>query len=106
MAGFLELERANVRWYLSVDPRDLPFSVQPGVRTTYRSITVDGEEIEFTGGFTDLHTKVYEETLAGRGFGISDARPSVELVHRLRTSPVSVPEAFAHPFLKEMLVHE
>jgi UDP-N-acetyl-2-amino-2-deoxyglucuronate dehydrogenase len=99
-AGFLELERADVRWFLSTDVTDLPFEAQPGVRTTYRSITVDGQEIEFSEGFADLHTRVYEETLAGRGFGIDDARPSIELTHRIRHAPIERPAAAAlHPSL-------
>ncbi len=86
MSGFIELAKANVRWFLSVSPADLPAGVREGGRSTYRSITVDGNEIDFTEGFTDLHTRVYEETLAGRGHGIADARPSIELAHRLRTA--------------------
>jgi UDP-N-acetyl-2-amino-2-deoxyglucuronate dehydrogenase len=100
MSGFIELERARVRWFLSVDYNDLPFPVEPGKTTTYRSITVDGQEIEFSGGFTDLHTRVYEETLAGRGFSISDARPSIELTYRIRTAPISPRDDLAHPYLK------
>jgi len=84
MAGYLELEKAEVRWFLSVDSKDLPeVAIKEGKRT-YRSITVDGNEIEFSGGFTDLHTVVYQEILEGKGFGIEDARPSIELVYRLR----------------------
>jgi UDP-N-acetyl-2-amino-2-deoxyglucuronate dehydrogenase len=100
MAGFLEMPRARVRWFLSTDPADLPFPVQPGVRTTYRSITVDGEEIEFTGGFADLHTRVYAETLVGRGFGLPEARPSIELAYRLRRAEISPKDGMQHPFLK------
>jgi UDP-N-acetyl-2-amino-2-deoxyglucuronate dehydrogenase len=100
MAGYIELEHARVRWFLSVDPNDLPFPVEPGKNTTYRSITVDGQEIEFSGGFTDLHTRVYEETLAGRGFSISDARPSIDLTYRIRTAPISPRDNLAHPYLK------
>jgi UDP-N-acetyl-2-amino-2-deoxyglucuronate dehydrogenase len=100
MSGFIELEKARVRWFLSVDHNDLPFPVEPGKNTTYRSITIDGQEIEFSGGFTDLHTRVYEETLAGRGFSISDARPSIELTYRIRTAPVSARDDLAHPYLK------
>jgi UDP-N-acetyl-2-amino-2-deoxyglucuronate dehydrogenase len=96
-AGVLQLERASVRWFLSTDAADLPFAAQPGERTTFRSITVDGEEVEFTDGFTDLHTRVYEEILAGRGFGIDDARPSIELVHQIRTSPLRSPAGTVHP---------
>jgi UDP-N-acetyl-2-amino-2-deoxyglucuronate dehydrogenase len=88
MAGSMELEKADVSWFLSVDPADLPFDAQPGTRTTYRSITVDGSEIEFTEGFTDLHTRVYQRTLEGQGFRIADARPSIELVHQIRTAAI------------------
>lgn len=99
MSGSLELEHAQVRWYLSIDPRDLPFTVSPGGRSTYRSISIDGHEVEFTEGFTDLHTRIYQETLAGRGFGIEDARPSIELAYRIRTAPISQPIDNLHPFL-------
>jgi UDP-N-acetyl-2-amino-2-deoxyglucuronate dehydrogenase len=99
MAGFLELQRARVRWFLSVDAADLPFETQPGGRSTYRSITIDGEEIEFTDGFTDLHTRVYEKTLSGEGFGIEEARPAIELGHLIRTTPVSSNDEKRHPLL-------
>ena len=99
MSGYIELENARVRWFLSVDVSDLPESAKAEGKTTYRSITVDGEEIEFSGGFTDLHTRVYEETLAGHGFGIEDARPSIELTHRIRTTEVSQIDEMAHPKL-------
>jgi len=99
MSGFIELERARVRWFLSVDPADLPYTVQPGGKTTYRSITVDGQEIEFSEGFTDLHTQLYRETLAGRGFGIENARPSVDLTYRIRTVSLSPLDSLAHPML-------
>ena len=95
-AGFLELERADVRWYLSTDAADLPFTPEPGKRTTFRSITVDGQEVEFSEGFTDLHTRVYEQVLAGRGFGIDDARPSIELTSTIRTADV-VKGSSSHP---------
>lgn len=96
VGGVLELENADVQWFLSVDASDLPESVR-GNQPTYRSITVDDEEVEFSGGFTDLHTKIYEETVAGRGFGIDDARPSIELVHGMRTADAVAPTADAHP---------
>jgi len=99
MSGFVELEHARVRWFLSVDVNDLPFPAKPGGKNTFRSITVDGQEIEFSEGFTDLHTRVYEETLAGRGFGIEDVRPSVDLTYRIRTAPVSPLDSLAHPKL-------
>ncbi len=101
MSGFIELERARVRWFLSVNRNDLPDQAKANNKTTYRSITVDGKEIEFSEGFTDLHTKVYEETLAGRGFGIKEARPSVQLTHDIRTTPISPMDALAHPFLRK-----
>lgn len=97
MTGFIELERARVRWFLSVDTHDLSFDVKPGARTTFRSITIDGQEVEFSEGFTDLHTRVYEETLAGRGFRIADARPSIELTYRIRTAPISSMDSLVHP---------
>ena len=100
MSGFLELEHARVRWFLSVDPNDLPFPATPGLRSTYRSINIDGQELEFTEGFSDLHTRVYQDTLAGNGFSIDDARPSIELVHQIRTTQVSNTDDFLHPFLK------
>ncbi|MFO0594784.1 MAG: Gfo/Idh/MocA family oxidoreductase [Myxococcaceae bacterium] len=98
-AGLLLLERAQVRWFLSIDNSDLPFTPEPGKKTTFRSITVDGKEIEFSEGFTDLHTKVYQELLAGRGFGLSDARGSIELVHQIRTADVKV-STDAHPMAR------
>jgi UDP-N-acetyl-2-amino-2-deoxyglucuronate dehydrogenase len=101
MSGFIELERARVRWYLSVEKDDLPASVKVAGKTTYRSITVDGKEVEFSEGFTDLHTRVYEEVLAGHGFGIKEARPSVELTHKIRSSIISPKDELAHPFLKK-----
>ncbi|MBL8062024.1 MAG: Gfo/Idh/MocA family oxidoreductase [Anaerolineales bacterium] len=101
MSGFIELERARVRWFLSVDKNDLPEQAKIGGKTTYRSITVDGKEVEFSEGFTDLHTRVYEETLAGRGFGIKDARPSVELTHDIRSAEISPLDTLPHPLLRK-----
>lgn len=100
MSGFLELECAEVQWFLSVDPCDLRSQPVPGGKTTHRSITVDGKEVEFTEGFTDLHTRVYDRTLAGEGFGIADARPSIQLVHTIRTGPVTDAGAKGHPALR------
>lgn len=101
MSGFIELEKARVRWFLSVDKNELPESAKSKGKNTYRSITVDGTEVEFSEGFTDLHTRVYEETLAGRGFGIADARPSISLTHDIRTAPISARDTLVHPFLKK-----
>lgn len=102
MSGYIELENACVRWFLSVDVNDLPDASRQNGKTTYRSITVDGQEIEFSEGFTDLHTRVYEETLLERGFGIKDARPSIELTHRIRTSEISPIDNLAHPKLSKI----
>jgi UDP-N-acetyl-2-amino-2-deoxyglucuronate dehydrogenase len=88
-AGTLTLANADVQWYLSAESSDLPFTPVPGSKTTYRSIVVDGEQLEFSEGFTDLHTRVYEEVFAGRGFGIADARPSIELSHRIRHEAIT-----------------
>jgi len=100
MAGFLELEKAHVRWFLSVGREDLPVRATREGKFTYRSITVDEEEIEFTEGFTDLHTVVYRDILRGRGFGVEETRPSIDLVNKLRTSvPVGNDSPHAHPML-------
>ena len=94
-AGTMALANADVEWYLSAEASDLPFEPKPGEKTTFRAITVDGQQLEFSEGFTDLHTRVYQEVLAGRGFGIADARPSIELSHRIRQAPITDPAAAA-----------
>jgi len=99
-AGFLECERADVSWFLSVDRNDLPESVQ-GKKTTYRSITVDGEEVEFSEGFTDLHTRSYEEVLKGRGFGLDAVRPSIEIVSNFRHHAIETHSGIVHPFARK-----
>jgi UDP-N-acetyl-2-amino-2-deoxyglucuronate dehydrogenase len=99
-AGFLELENARVRWFLSVDYNDIPDSVKATGKRTFRSITVDGEEIEFSEGFTDLHTMTYQEILAGRGFGLKEARQSVETAYTIRNSKPSGLKGDYHPILK------
>jgi UDP-N-acetyl-2-amino-2-deoxyglucuronate dehydrogenase len=87
-SGVLLLEHARVKWFLSTDIRDLPFRAVAGGRTTFRSILVDGTDVEFSDGFVDLHTRVYQDILSGGGFGIDDARPAIALAHRIRTSAV------------------
>ena len=101
MAGFMELEKANVRWFLSADRNDLPEAAKKDGKTTFRSITVDQEEIEFSGGFTDLHTMVYQDIFSGKGFGIEDAQSSINLVHEIRLLETVKNKANYHPFLKE-----
>ncbi len=100
MSGFIELENAYVKWFLSIDKNDLPKEAISKSKPTYRSIKIDDEEVEFTEGFTDLHTKVYEKTLAGNGFGIADAKPSVELAYNIRNADISNDTETIHPFLK------
>src|SRR5690606_19811914 len=81
MSGELELQNADVKWALSLERSDLPPDCE---KPTYRSIKIDGSEIEFTEGFTELHTEVYRNVLADNGFGIDVVRPSIELVEKLR----------------------
>ncbi|HUV30429.1 MAG TPA: Gfo/Idh/MocA family oxidoreductase [Acidobacteriota bacterium] len=99
-AGFLELQKANVRWYLSIDRADLPRGASDSGQTTYRSITIGGEEIEFSAGFTDLHTVAYREILAGRGFGLEESRPSITLAHDIRVAKATGKNENSHPLLK------
>lgn len=90
-AGFIEFENARVRWFLSVDRKDLPAPPAPGKPATFRSLKMDGREIEFSNGFGELHTDSYREILQGRGFGPSDARSSIEVVHNIRhAAPVGI----------------
>lgn len=96
-AGFLEYERARVRWFLSLEVDDIPQPQRLTGQRTYRSITIDGQEIEFSGGFTDLHTRSYEEILAGRGFGLEDNRVAISTVAEIRHAPVDSTGA-RHPF--------
>ena len=99
-AGFLQLERARVRWFLSVNYDLIPEHIKAIGQRTYRSIKVEGKEIEFSDGFTDLHTHSYEEILAGNGFGLQEAKPSIEIVHEIRNStPVGLKGEY-HPFCK------
>jgi UDP-N-acetyl-2-amino-2-deoxyglucuronate dehydrogenase len=98
-AGYLEYERARVRWFLSIDSNDLPPEVQ-GKKTTYRNIDINGENLEFSEGFTDLHTTSYSEIMAGRGYGLVDARHSIETVNVIRTAQVVKGKlGEVHPFV-------
>ena len=97
LAGLLELERARIRWFLSTDGDDLPDEAARNGGHAHRSMTYDGQEIDFSGGFTELHTRVYEEVLAGRGTGLRDARPSIELAHAINQSEIQPNLTDAHP---------
>ena len=88
--GFLEYERAEVKWFLSIDPNDIPANVR---QKTYRSIKIEGEEIEFSGGFTDLHTISYQKILVGDGFGLADARQSIQAVEAIRNIGIEKPKS-------------
>jgi len=100
IGGTMELEHANVHWFLSIDENDLPQGVRDEGGHAYRSLLVDDERIEFSTGFRDLHTTVYREVIAGRGYGIEDARPSIELAYRVRTQPVVKYRDSTHPSLR------
>jgi len=96
------LEKARVRWFLSINSDFLPAEVKAKGQTTFRSITIDNKEIEFSGGFTDLHTQSYQQILAGNGFGLNDARNSIEIVHNIRNSnPIGLNGDY-HPLLKKI----
>jgi UDP-N-acetyl-2-amino-2-deoxyglucuronate dehydrogenase len=107
-AGFLQLEKARVRWFLSINEETLPVSAREKKQRTYRSITIEGTEIEFSEGFTDLHTKSYQAILDGNGFNLTEALPSIELAHAIRTKkpvglkgdyhPLCNMPATLHPF--------
>lgn len=101
-AGFLQLEKARVRWFLSIDYRDIPQEIREKGKRTYRSLTLDGKEIEFSEGFTDLHTEMYRQILTGGGFSISDAKQSIIVVHHIRNAkPIGLKGDY-HPFLKNL----
>ena len=101
-SGFLQLEKARVRWFLSIDYNDIPENIKLQGKRTYRSLTIDGEEIEFSDGFTDLHTRSYEEILKGKGFKLYDAKKSIEIVHNIRNAaPVGLTGEY-HPLCKNI----
>ncbi|WP_163836443.1 Gfo/Idh/MocA family protein [Spartinivicinus ruber] len=102
-AGYLEYENARVRWFLSVDIEDVPSAVRAEGQRTYRSITINSKEIEFSGGFTDLHTRSYEEIIAGRGFGLEENRVAIETVSNIRTAEPLGLKGEYHPFLRNIL---
>lgn len=100
MSGFLELKNANVSWFLSTDRNDIPKDTASAGKNTYRSIVIDNEEINFTHGFEDLHTKVYRDILNGNGYGIPDARESIKMVYNIRKAKISNNPETLHPFLR------
>ena len=100
-SGYLEFERARVRWFLSINYDLLPVEIKAKGQRTYRSITIEGEELEFSAGFKDLHTRVYERILNGNGYGLNDSRQAIEIVHDIRTSNSVGLKGDYHPFAKK-----
>ena len=99
-SGYLEFERARVRWFLSINYDLIPKEIKLKGQRTFRSLTIEGEELEFSGGFTDLHTKVYEEILAGNGYGLEESRKAIEIVHTIRNSELTMLKGDFHPMAK------
>ena len=99
-SGYLEYEKARVRWYLSLNRDDIPSDEINEGKTTYRSITVDGKELEFSGGFTDLHLKSYQEVLNGNGFTLEDSRTAIKTVSEIRNAKIIHSKSDQHHFMK------
>lgn len=99
-AGVLHLDKANVRWFLSIDYNNIPDTLKASGKRTYRSLTMEGNEIEFSDGFTDLHTKSYQHILEGKGFGLKEARPSIQTVYEIRNQEPAPLQGDYHPLLK------
>jgi UDP-N-acetyl-2-amino-2-deoxyglucuronate dehydrogenase len=97
-AGYLEFEKARVRWFLSIDENSLPIEIKEKQQKTFRSITIDNQELEFSNGFTELHTDSYKEILLGKGFGLGEVKPSIEIVHDIRNLEI-IRKGEKHPFL-------
>lgn len=100
-AGYLEYERARVRWFLSLDVNDVPAKERANGKRTYRALLADGEDIEFSDGFTELHTRIYEEILAGRGFGVEENRVAIETVAHIRNAALNPIGDLTHPFVEQ-----
>ncbi|MFS4448980.1 Gfo/Idh/MocA family protein [Maribacter sp. 2307UL18-2] len=99
-SGYLEFEKARVRWFLSIDYNNIPDNIKVSGLRTYRSIRVNNEEIEFSSGFTELHNKSYEAILEGKGYGLLDAKQSIEIVHDIRNASISKLTGDYHPLLQ------
>ncbi|MBL57390.1 MAG: oxidoreductase [Flavobacteriales bacterium] len=98
-AGYFEFDRARVRWFLSINSDTLPVEVRESGKTTYRSMMLEGQEIEFSDGFTDLHTKSYEQVLNGKGYRVSEALNAIEIVHQIRNASPIGKQGEYHPFV-------
>jgi UDP-N-acetyl-2-amino-2-deoxyglucuronate dehydrogenase len=97
-AGYLEFENARVRWFLSIDENDLPDEIKEKNQRTFRAITIDNEALEFSAGFTELHTKSYKKILLNKGFGLEEVRKSIEIVHDIRNNGITI-KGEKHPFI-------
>jgi len=102
VAGYIEYERARVKWFLSIDANNLPDNAVEGEKLTYRSINIEGEELEFSGGFTDLHTQSYEKILAGKGYGLDENRVAISTVESIRTLPICANKVNFHPLMVKL----
>jgi UDP-N-acetyl-2-amino-2-deoxyglucuronate dehydrogenase len=99
-SGFLELEKARIRWFLSINEETVPANLRAQGKRTYRSIQIEGKELEFSDGFTDLHTTSYEAILAGKGFRIGETKTAIDMVHDIRHAvPVGLQGDY-HPLAK------
>ncbi|MCG9729304.1 Gfo/Idh/MocA family oxidoreductase [Shewanella sp. Isolate13] len=103
VAGYLEYERARVKWFLSIDANNLPENAVQGEKKTYRSIMIGDEELEFSGGFTDLHTQSYENVLAGNGYGLEENRTAIETVEKIRDQVIVANAENYHPLVNKLL---
>jgi UDP-N-acetyl-2-amino-2-deoxyglucuronate dehydrogenase len=99
-SGVMELERARVRWFLSINEDCLPEEAKKAGKRTFRSIQIEGEELEFSEGFTDLHTRSYEDVLNGGGFRIGETRQAIQIVHNIRHAEVKPLKEDYHPLAK------
>ncbi|MEZ8018152.1 Gfo/Idh/MocA family protein [Vibrio splendidus] len=103
VAGYLEYDRARVKWFLSIDANHLPENAVQGEKKTYRSIMIGDEELEFSGGFTDLHTQSYQNVLNGNGYGLEENRAAIETVEKIRDQIVVIEPSNYHPLLKNLI---
>lgn len=103
VAGYLEYERARVKWFLSIDANNLPENAIQGEKKTYRSIMIGDEELEFSGGFTDLHTQSYQNVLAGKGYGLEENRTAIETVEGIRDQAVVANPEHYHPLMSKLI---
>ncbi|WP_394249766.1 Gfo/Idh/MocA family oxidoreductase [Vibrio profundi] len=102
VAGYLVYEKARVKWFLSIDENNLPDNAIQGEKKTYRSIDIEGEELEFSGGFTDLHTQSYQNILAGNGYGLEENRVAIETVEKIRVERIVTDSSNQHPLLQKL----